>query len=536
LSVLAVGAAFAMRLALDPLWGDRLPYGTFFLANLAVMQLAGIRPFVLATCAGFVLSDWFFVAPRQSFLISDRVNHINAVFYFLVSFAMLYFSQRARRSLEKEQAARESLQQSLEELRESEARYSAVVQNSMDAILLTGSEGQILAANVAACRIFGRTEEDLQRIGQLALADPADRQRIGQSIAGENKANVQLEVTLLRSDGTKFTGEISSAVFTDSEGLPKRSSIIRDITDRKRAEAHLELLHKELVTASHQAGMAEIASNVLHNVGNVLNTVNVSATVVQNAVNRSKTSSLTKVLSLLRENENNLASFLGTDPRGKQLIPFLASTLEHLEKERSKVMQELDVLRKSVDHIKQIVAQQQSYARMGGVLEKSRIVDIVEDALRIYPASADTQSMEMVREYGELPPTLINRHQLLQILVNMLQNARRACEEIHNGKITVRVRPADPKRFTIEVADNGVGIAPENLTRIFGHGFTTRKNGHGFGLHSGALAAKDMGGSLAAHSDGLGKGATFVLELPLTSANTGQNPSANPALNGEKGC
>ena len=71
-------------------------------------------------------------------------------------------------------------------------------------------------------------------------------------------------------------------------------------------------------------------------------------------------------------------------------------------------------------------------------------------------------------------------------------------------------------RVKISVMDNGVGIPCENLTRIFRFGFTTRKNGHGFGLHSGALAAHELGGALRAHSDGLGQGATFTLELPLS--------------------
>jgi signal transduction histidine kinase len=67
----------------------------------------------------------------------------------------------------------------------------------------------------------------------------------------------------------------------------------------------------------------------------------------------------------------------------------------------------------------------------------------------------------------------------------------------------------------IIVRDNGVGILPENLTRIFGHGFTTKKDGHGFGLHSGALAAKQMNGALSVQSAGPGKGAAFTLELPI---------------------
>lgn len=515
LAIFCVMVAWGVRSALDPFWGGRLPYATFFLANLALMRFVSAGPFLLATVAGFVLGDWYFVSPRQTWGLGDRVDHLNAVFYFLISSILLLLSVRTRRALLKEQTARDALRRNIEELRESEARYCAVVRNSLDAILLTDAQDGILAANVAACRMFGRSEEELCGLNRLMLVDPGDRERIAQSIGREaDKSNVRLEVTFLRNDGTRFFGEVSIARFTDRDGLPKLSSIIRDVTERKQGEAHLESLHKELVAASRQAGMAEIASSVLHNVGNVLNTVNVSATVVQNQVRGSKMATLGKVLSLLREHQDNLAAFLTTDARGKQLIPFLASTLEHLEGERAKILKELDVLRQSVEHIKQIVAQQQSYARLGGVLEKVKITDLIEDALRMYPGNVGTHA-KVVREFAQVPPVFTNRHQVLQILVNLLQNARRACEEATDGKITVRVAPSEAERVRVEVADNGVGIAPENLTRIFAHGFTTRKNGHGFGLHSGALAAKEMGGSLLAQSEGVGKGAKFILELPL---------------------
>jgi len=536
-SVLCLGVSLAVRLALDPLWGDRLPYATFFLANLVVVQFVGIRPFVFTTLAGFLLSDWFFVPPRHSLLISDRVNQVNAALFFLISFALLFFSQYARKARVREQTAHDKLWQNVEELRESEARYSAVVRNSMDAILLTDTKGRILAANPQACHMFGRAEEELRTIGRMELVDSVDHQRVAHAEAeGETKGKVQLEATFVRSDGSKFTGEVSSGVFTDRNGLPRHSSIIRDVTNRKEAEARLQSLHRELVAASRQAGMAEIATNVLHNVGNVLNSVNVSATVVQNQVRQSRIATLGKVLVLLREHQSDLALFLTSDIKGKQLIPFLASTLEHLESERSKILGELSVLRESIEHINQIVAQQQSYAQMGGVLEPVTIPNVVEDALRLHPAASEGHSFKVLREYAEVPPIMANRHQLLQILVNLLQNARRACEQKgeKTGEITVRVQALEPKRVRIEVADNGIGIVPENLTKIFSHGFTTRKQGHGFGLHSGALAAQHMGGSLVAHSDGLGKGSSFVLELPMVQEPNGE--SANADTREDSGC
>jgi signal transduction histidine kinase len=114
---------------------------------------------------------------------------------------------------------------------------------------------------------------------------------------------------------------------------------------------------------------------------------------------------------------------------------------------------------------------------------------------------------------------MLDKHKALQILVNLVSNARRACSDSGRAdkRLTLRLASGDG-RVRLSVADNGAGIPAENLTRIFNHGFTTRKDGHGFGLHSGALAARELGGSLLAHSDGVGLGATFTLELPLSPA------------------
>ena len=110
----------------------------------------------------------------------------------------------------------------------------------------------------------------------------------------------------------------------------------------------------------------------------------------------------------------------------------------------------------------------------------------------------------------------VDKHSVLQILLNLLRNAEEAIDDAGKPEklIRVRIRRYGDDRVRIEVSDTGVGLAPENLTRIFAHGFTTKPHGHGFGLHSGALAAKQLGGALWAESDGPGLGATFTLELP----------------------
>jgi signal transduction histidine kinase len=181
------------------------------------------------------------------------------------------------------------------------------------------------------------------------------------------------------------------------------------------------------------------------------------------------------------------------------------------------VQGEVDALTKNVEHIKKIVAMQQSYAKVAGVIEIVDPVELIEDSLRMHEAAFQRHAVKVVRDYSEAPKIATDRHKVIQILVNILGNAKYACDvnDPANRIIRVGLGLIENNRIRIEITDNGMGISEENLTRIFSYGFTTRKNGHGFGLHSGALAAKDMGGSLNATSVGAGKGATFILELPL---------------------
>lgn len=289
------------------------------------------------------------------------------------------------------------------------------------------------------------------------------------------------------------------------------------IAERQRAEVELEKAHLELLEASRLAGMAEIATNVLHNVGNVLNSVNVSASLVSENVKKSKASGLSRVVTLLKENEQNLGPFITSDTRGKHLPAYLSQLSDCIAAEQRANVEELESLEKNIDHIKEIVAMQQSYAKVSGVNEVVNIVDLVEDSLRMNAGALDRHGVDVVRQFAEVPSLNLDKHKVLQILVNLIRNAKYACDD--SGRedkcMTLRVF-ADEDSVLISVIDNGVGIPPENMARIFNHGFTTRKLGHGFGLHSGALAAKEMGGSLSVSSAGAGQGATFTLELPVT--------------------
>jgi len=295
-----------------------------------------------------------------------------------------------------------------------------------------------------------------------------------------------------------------------------RNNLEARVEERTR---ELENIHKQLVDASRRGGMAEIATNVLHNVGNVLNSVNISTGVLIESVKKSRTSGLAKVVVLLREHAPDLGMYLTSDPKGKQVPAYLAQLSEHLLADQRAIVTELDSLRGNVEHIKEIVAMQQGFATFGGVKEMLNVVNLVEDSMRLNEGALSRHRVEVIREFENVPLMSLEKHKILQILVNLLRNAKHACQASDrvDKRLTLRVANGDG-RVRISVMDNGVGVPPENLTRIFNHGFTTKKDGHGFGLHSGALAAKEMGGSLTVHSGGSGQGATFTLELPLSEA------------------
>jgi signal transduction histidine kinase len=262
--------------------------------------------------------------------------------------------------------------------------------------------------------------------------------------------------------------------------------------------------------------MAEIATNVLHNVGNVLNSIHTSTTLARERMARLRLEQVAKVASMFAEHKEDLSAFLTTDERGRKLPPYLSQLGENLLEERKLITTLLDDVDRYTAHVGTIVKLQQSYARAPSLNEPTRVEELVEDAVRMQNAALAHHAVKVERELAHLPPVLLDKHKVLMILVNLISNARHAMDGVPEGerRLTIKVeRPIDG-RIRFEVRDNGVGISPELLTRIFQRGFTTKSEGHGFGLHSSALTAQQMDGSLSAHSDGPGKGAAFTLELP----------------------
>jgi PAS domain S-box-containing protein len=407
------------------------------------------------------------------------------------------------------------------ELLQQRTLLEAVITDLPIALLACDVTGNITHYNRAAMELHCVDAESHPMTAQVFLADGvtpvnADDHPLMRALRGETISNLELVIQPREATARSTLSSARRLIGPNGQTLGA-VAVVQDTTERKRAELELERVHKELMTASRQAGMAEVATNVLHNVGNILNSVNISASLVTDRVKQSKVPGVTLVADLLKDQGADLAAFMSTDARGKRIPEYLSALGQQLTADQQMSLQELGSLRDNLEHIKETVTMQQSYAKLCGVTETVEVVDLVEDSLRLNAGAFARHGVSLCREFEPVPPITVDKHKVLQILVNLVRNAKYACDE--SGKtdklITLRIAPAT-EGVRISVIDNGVGIPAENMDRLFTHGFTTRQSGHGFGLHSGALAAQELGGSLHAESDGSGRGAAFVLELPYT--------------------
>jgi len=290
---------------------------------------------------------------------------------------------------------------------------------------------------------------------------------------------------------------------------------------RELSQAHEQLrtMQRQLVAASRQAGIAELATDVLHNVGNALTSVNVSMDVVSARVSGLRTESLDKLAGLLEDHGADLARFVTDDPRGARLVPMVRALATNIGRERDEAMSEIANLGRHVDHIKAIVRSQQQAAKVGGATEEVELASVLDAAVELQRDSLAKQGIEVVRDCAEVPPVWTDRHRLVQIVANLVSNARQALRDAGRAKGTITFRlAAREDTVRLSVSDDGPGVPVELAEQIFQHGFTTKADGHGFGLHGSANMATELGGRLFLEPPLPGHGATFHLELPRRPA------------------
>lgn len=280
--------------------------------------------------------------------------------------------------------------------------------------------------------------------------------------------------------------------------------------------ARLDERAHEFARLTRLAGMAENATNLLHDVGNTLNGVKASADALADAQLRHPAADLGRLHALLVAHQADLPRFLADDPRGANVLPFLAELAAAGANDAELIGLEIARLRLHVEHIEVIVARQQGIARPVGAAQPCSVVDLVAAALGL--SGIDAVGGNIATECAIDPglSVIVDRHGALQILVNLLDNARAAVGEIAAPRISIRGAARDG-RAVIEVVDNGHGIPAEMVERVFTRGFTTKPHGHGFGLHGSFALAQALGGELSFASEGAGCGASFRLCLPAVA-------------------
>lgn len=384
------------------------------------------------------------------------------------------------------------------------------------------------------CRFLEGHEPNQPRVGELQQAM-------------EQRKQCRVLLRSFRKDGTRFWNELSVSPIHDDQGfLTHYLGIQTDVTDREEAYASIakqatelaaaneklanemevrlstekdkEILNKKLMTASRSAGMAEVATGVLHNVGNVMNSINTSVEMLSDNLSKNRVDRIQKIVDMMVDPDEPLSKLLASDEKGKQIPEYLSKLASHLETENAKAYAETDSLKANISHVSEIVSMQQTYARLGGMIEEFSLEELCHDAIKINDAGLVRHGVDLTTDFADLPNICSEKHKALQILVNFVSNAKYAVSATQDPDKQMTIRTyRDDDKYVAEVSDNGVGMTAEVQDQIFRHGFTTKKEGHGFGLHSSILSAREIGGDVEFESEGADMGATFRLILPAKS-------------------
>jgi len=410
------------------------------------------------------------------------------------------------------------VQDRTKDLEESETKIRAVLDNIGEGIIVLDENDAIESMNPAAENIFAMKEDDAIGLNSAVLI--ANNDDIN-SIFNSSENRQPKEYQGLRSNRSTFPLEfVVSTMDVGEKSL--RVCILRDVTTRKETEATLADAQGQLVDAAHKSGMADMATGVLHNIGNILNSVNLAGEEIHRISSTSKISGLIKANQLLQENEENMGEFLTQDARGQKLPNYFIKMGKVLNDEIAQINIESKGLMKKTTMMQEVLSTQQAYATSGFHNEQLNLTELIEDSLKIQEASLKKWGVKLDKQYAEIPDCMGQKSKLLQVITNLVKNAKEAMNDNDQynrpKEMLIETGRLNDNAIYLKIKDNGCGINKEQLAKIFNHGFTTKETGHGFGLHTCANAMTEMKGALNVDSEGVQKGATFTVTIPVGEA------------------
>ncbi len=396
-----------------------------------------------------------------------------------------------------------------------ERDFNELLESVYDAVIITDVNGNVTKFNGRALEYFDYPMQTFYRLNVLNIISGADEhtlKTIYQTLVSERR--IFIEGFCIRRDNSVFPAEIAVSILHiyDHEQL---CFFIRNISVRIQTEEALREAQQELIETAHHAGMAEIATGVLHDVGNILNSINVSCELMIKSLQESTLDAMLKVNELVLR-QKDFADFVANNPKGQKMPEIYRQLGDRLGKERTGILKEAENLKSKIQIIKEVISTQQTYAKTGLFEEDTRIEALIEDALAILKSTIEQDDIQVEKAFKQVPSVRVQKSKFVHIVLNIIKNARDALVNVTDRQRKIRVDIFEDGNFvSVRITDNGEGITQDDLSKIFTHGFTTKLSGHGFGLHSCANLMTEMGGKIQVNSPGKGQGATFTLTLPI---------------------
>ncbi len=384
-----------------------------------------------------------------------------------------------------------------------------------DAVLITNLAGQLIRMNERAADFFSIREEDATDYKITDLISGADENAVDWILEHlKNERRVFIECFCLSLDGSDFPAEVTVNLIHLTEDN-ELCFFIRNVTVRKETEEELHRAQEGLLQAAHKAGMAEIATGILHDVGNLLNSVNVSCGLLHSALETKAVDGLQKCNTMFQEHLNDLPAFFANDPRGRKLPQLYVKIGEVLHQEWMHVARENERIQRTVDVIREVIGTQQDNARLSLFEQDIDVGEVINEVLALQQTYITDAHVKIDKDFDPGLQLKTQKAKLIFVMVNLIRNAVDAVRSTEEEKRLIQIRAFvnDTATF-VQVEDNGIGIPPDNMAKIFTHGFTTKPSGHGFGLHACANFMKEMRGSIGADSPGEGQGTVFQLKFP----------------------
>ena len=290
---------------------------------------------------------------------------------------------------------------------------------------------------------------------------------------------------------------------------------------RKRAESELEIAQKQLVQKAHKAGMADIANYTMHVIGNILNSLKTSIDLLTELHSNSAVNSLIEANTVLKENLDSLEEFMMNDARAKKLIEYYLILGDSFKTDHTSTQKHLKQLREKADSITRVVkTQHQSFSGAVDINMEQDPKSILDEISTLRKEDLDAGGIKVSKHYTRVPKVVAQRTKLLYAIDLITENAIESLEQTDEGNRNIAFfLEGNEECVQIVITDTGEGIEAENLTKIFAHGYSSRTDKNGFGLHTCASFIEEMKGKIWAESDGVGKGTSIIISLPAVTGN-----------------